>query len=702
MFSKLTALVGGGSGLPFDLGEEFPSSSSFCNWQHFRGTTKADGSPVSVFRLAGPSKGDQRLEAGRNAAKRLRTLRHPAVLVFKELVEVEERGEAVVYLVTEAVTPLSLVLSDMDLTTRQQYLSMGLGATVGALSFLANDCALVHGAVCMAAVAVTQTLDWKLHGFDVMSDHQFASQYDLPLTAAAWLVPQQFKPGEVAKGDWQAVKDGPAWGVDAWGLGCLMQEVFSGSPLARTEDLRNTDCIPKDLMPYYQRLLASQPARRLNPKQLLEAGVLRNRLAEATSFLENLAIKDTMEKDTFFKRLPSLLPSIPPLVAQRKLLPMLASAIEFGGAPPVALTTLLEIGKTLPEEDYSKQVVPILTKLFASSDRGIRRGLLENIATYGPALQDKIAEEQIYNHVASGFSDGNPYLRELTLKSMAVLGPKLSQKTLSQSLLKHLAKLQVDEEASIRANTTVLLGNLATHFSEATCKKVLLNAFTRALRDGFPPARVAGLKAIVATAQYHSPEDAAMRVLPAVGPLCIDPVHEVRASALACLEHFTKALTGHHRELERKAAVQEGETSGGKLITASAPGSKEGGSLLNSFGWAVSNLGLGRSSADAAGAKPAVATAGIVLEPALAAASASKQVDAPPPTVASHITGTPAAPPATSSGWDDDDLAQDMMRDAEAGNALRKPASTAGGGGGMKLGVSKLGAKLKEDDFSEW
>ena len=206
--------------------------------------------------------------------------------------------------------------------------------------------------------------------------------------------------------------------------------------------------------------------------------------------------------------------------------------------------------------------------------------------------------------------------------------------------------------------------------AEATCKKVLLNAFTRALRDGFPPARVAGLKAIVATAQYHSPEDAAMRVLPAVGPLCIDPVHEVRASALACLEHFTKALTGHHRELERKAAVQEGETSGGKLITASAPGSKEGGSLLNSFGWAVSNLGLGRSSADAAGAKPAVATAGIVLEPALAAASASKQVDAPPPTVASHITGTPAAPPATSSGWDDDDLAQDMMRDAEAGESV--------------------------------
>ena len=54
--------------------------------------------------------------------------------------------------------------------------------------------------------------------------------------------------------------------------------------------------------------------------------------------------------------------------------------------------------------------------------------------------------------------------------------------------------LQVDEEPPIRANTTILLGNLAPHLSEAACKRVLLNAFTRALKDSFPPARVAGLK----------------------------------------------------------------------------------------------------------------------------------------------------------------------------------------------------------------
>lgn len=215
MFSRLTALVGGGSSLPFELGEEFPPSSAFCNWQHFRATAKADGAPVSAFRLAAP-KGDARLDAARNGAKRLRALRHPNVLRFVELVEAEEQGRAVVYVVTEAVTPLSIVLAGMDNETdRAQYLGMGLGAVVAALSFLSNDCSLVHGAVGMAAVAVTHSLDWKLHGFDVMSDHQFASQYDLPLTAAAWLVPQQYKPGEVAKGDWQVGRGGLA-GAAAW------------------------------------------------------------------------------------------------------------------------------------------------------------------------------------------------------------------------------------------------------------------------------------------------------------------------------------------------------------------------------------------------------------------------------------------------------------------------------------------------------
>lgn len=52
------------------------------------------------------------------------------------------------------------------------------------------------------------------------------------------------------------------------------------------------------------------------------------------------------------------------------------------------------------------------------------------------------------------------------------------------------------------------------------------------------------LQAIVATAKYHSADDAAHRIMPTVGPLCVDPVHEVRISALQCIDHFVQVCVG--------------------------------------------------------------------------------------------------------------------------------------------------------------
>ena len=54
---------------------------------------------------------------------------------------------------------------------------------------------------------------------------------------------------QVGKGDWAAVQQGPPWAVDAWGLGCLMHEAYAGQTLARIEDLRSIDAIPKAVLP---------------------------------------------------------------------------------------------------------------------------------------------------------------------------------------------------------------------------------------------------------------------------------------------------------------------------------------------------------------------------------------------------------------------------------------------------------------------
>jgi SCY1-like protein 1 len=356
---------------------------------------------------------------------------------------------------------------------------------------------------------------------------------------------------EMVKSDWVAIRKSPPWAIDSWGLGCLIYELFSGSKLAKTEELRNTVGIPKSLLPDYQRLLSSMPSRRLNTSKLLENGeYFQNKLVDTIHFMDILNLKDSVEKDTFFRKLPNVAEQLPREIVLKKLLPLLASSLEFGSAAAPALTALLKMGSWLSTEDFSVKVLPTIVKLFASNDRAIRVSLLQHVDQFGESMSGQIVDEQVYPHVATGFADTSAFLRELTLKSMLVLAPKLSQRTLSGSLLKYLSKLQVDEEPAIRTNTTILLGNIATYLNEGTRKRVLINAFTvRALRDTFPPARGAGIVALCATSTTYDDTEIATRILPNIVVLTIDQDSDVRSKAFQAVEQFLQILKQNYEKV---------------------------------------------------------------------------------------------------------------------------------------------------------
>ncbi|KAL3334469.1 hypothetical protein AABB24_030945 [Solanum stoloniferum] len=383
-----------------------------------------------------------------------------------------------------------------------------------------------------------------------------------------WLIGAQYKPMELLKSEWAAIRKSPAWAIDSWGLGCLIYELFSCTKLSKTEELRNTASIPKSLLPDYQRLLSSTPARRLNSSKLLENGeYFQNKLLETIQFMEILNLKDSVEKDTFFRKLPNLAEQLPREIVLKKLLPLLASALEFGSAAAPALTALLKMGSWLSSEEFSVKVLPTIVKLFASNDRAIRVSLLQHIDQYGESLSSQIVDEQVYTHVATGFSDTSAFLRELTLKSMLVLAPKLSHRTISGSLLKYLSKLQVDEEPAIRTNTTILLGNIASYLNEGTRKRVLINAFTvRALRDTFSPARGAGVMALSATSSYYDMTEIATKILPNIVVLTIDPDCDVRQKAFQAVDQFLQIVKQHHDK------TSTGDTSTTSMGTSSIPG----------------------------------------------------------------------------------------------------------------------------------
>lgn len=75
---------------------------------------------------------------------------------------------------TEAVTPLGIYLKARVEAggLKELEISWGLHQIVKALSFLVNDCSLIHNNVCMAAVFVDRAGEWKLGGLDYMYSAQ--------------------------------------------------------------------------------------------------------------------------------------------------------------------------------------------------------------------------------------------------------------------------------------------------------------------------------------------------------------------------------------------------------------------------------------------------------------------------------------------------------------------------------------------------
>ena len=82
--------------------------------------------------------------------------------------------------------------------------------------------------------------------------------------------------------------------------------------------------------------------------------------------------------------------------------------------------------------------------------------------------------------------------------------------------------MQADPEASIRTNTCILLGRLGPQLGYHTKKKVLVPAFTRALKDTFVHCRVAGLMALMATIDCFEVDDLASRVIPNMSFTLVD------------------------------------------------------------------------------------------------------------------------------------------------------------------------------------
>ncbi|XP_051944932.1 N-terminal kinase-like protein [Xyrauchen texanus] len=545
-------------------------------WTLSRGKRKTTGEPVSVFVYEVSQGTEEQTQLAKAAFKRTKTLRHPNILSYVDGLETEKS----LYIVTEPVTPLAEHLkiqaekggaSDLEV-------SWGLHQIVKALSFLVNDCHLLHNNLGMWAIFVDRAGEWKLGGLDHVTSDQGDSS-TLPTPKVINPVLEKYDPPE------SPGSGGEKWTGDVWCLGCIIWEVFNG-PLPRASSLRSLGKIPKQLVPHYCELVGANPKVRPNPAQFLlncrsPGGFMNNSFVESNLFLEEIQIKEPAEKQQFFQDLSENLDSFPEDFCKHKVLPQLLTDFEFGNAGAVVLTPLFKVGKYLSAEEYQQKIIPVIVKMFSSTDRAMRIRLLQQMEQFIQYLNEAAVNSQIFPHVVHGFTDTNPAIREQTVKSMLLLAPKLNETNLNQELMRHFARLQArDDQGPIRCNTTVCLGKIAPYLNAGIRQRVLISAFSRATKDPFPASRAAGVLGFAATHQYYSVTDSANRILPTLCTLTVDPDKNVRDQVFKAIKSFLTKLETVSEDPSKLSEIE-------KDVTGSA---QTGGSAATWTGWAVTGV----------------------------------------------------------------------------------------------------------------
>uniref|UniRef100_A0A8C8M7Y2 N-terminal kinase-like protein n=1 Tax=Oncorhynchus tshawytscha TaxID=74940 RepID=A0A8C8M7Y2_ONCTS len=507
-------------------------------WTLHRGKRKTGGEPVSVFVYEVSTGTEEQTQLAKAAFKRMKTLRHPNILAYVDGLETEKS----LYLVTEQVTPLAAHLkaqSDRG-GSGDLEMSWGFHQIVKALSFLVNDCHLLHNNLGIWSVFVDRAGEWKLGGLDHMTPENEDASTSLPSAKAVHSDMDKYDPPESPNG-------GEKWAGDVWRLGCLIWEVFNG-PLPRTSSLRSLGKIPKALVPHYCELVGANARARPNPARFLQncrapGGFLSNSFVESNLFLEEIQIKDPAEKHQFFQDLSENLDSFPEDFCKHKVLPQLLTAFEFGNAGAVVLTPLFKVGKFLSAEEYQQKIIPVIVKMFSSTDRAMRIRLLQ--------------------------------------QSMLLLAPKLNESNVNQELMRHFARLQArDEQGPIRCNTTVCLGKIAPYLNAGTRQRVLISAFSRATKDPFPASRAAGVLGFAATHNYYSVTESAARVLPTLCTLTVDPDKNVRDQAFKAIKSFLTKLETVSEDPTKLAEIE-------KDVMSSA---QPAGAAASWAGWAVTGV----------------------------------------------------------------------------------------------------------------
>lgn len=101
------------------------------------------------------------------------------------------------------------------------------------------------------------------------------------------------------------------------------------------------------------------------------------------------------------RKLDAVADDFPADFFKMKVLPELLKSVEFGGGGAKVFGTVMQIGQKLSDEEYEAQITPVVVRLFANPDRGIRVCLLDNLPLMIDHLPQKLVSDKIFPQMVS-------------------------------------------------------------------------------------------------------------------------------------------------------------------------------------------------------------------------------------------------------------------------------------------------------------
>ena len=293
--SAVVSAIAKGTALPYTFGDRVDIDDSI--WTLHNGTKKEDKSPCSIFTFD-ISTNRSRLPLAQNAFKKFRTLRHPGIVRVLDTIETDSN----IYIVTERLTPLTWHVKRKSIS--EETAKWGLYSVATTLKFVNDDAKSVHGAVRASSIFTTESGEWKLGGFELVSS---MNDEDAAIYRYGSLLPDsgRYASPEVANGGWAVIKKAPLAATDGYGYGILAFEVFNGS-FRGADQLSQLKTIPPSMQQSYKRLINANPKVRLSPGHFLEqgkrsGGFFETPLIRLTQDVESLGLKNEGERDIFVK-----------------------------------------------------------------------------------------------------------------------------------------------------------------------------------------------------------------------------------------------------------------------------------------------------------------------------------------------------------------------------------------------------------------